>query len=830
MPLFNQATNLQGRGNFAPGVTYYAGIKAPDQPHVHLPKQDAHFNIDLSRIGDAMIAAKEAEMKLGIAALESEQSMREAEKDRQLKLDLYKMEDARARELKDKELAMNWQIANLKNDTELLRLQKEKQNSLKDQTKSLANLALAKDTELRDWYVDWSNGKMDQLDWEARLNNKITTIATNTGANIQDLYTAAGSMGYKVGMGSVAQGVVDTEKTIREQQLTQDITIGGILSPQASESEKATIGAQFRENAQFVIDMNRILADPNSTQMEKDMAKRVLERNQDNMIDTVMLRAMTDVNNNMRDSKNPVEFLEASKDVIASDIASNTGSDYGQVRRRTDAMFKMHGVDKTLTDITTWAENNSKYSKNAYDTYMSQYKMGEIKNSPMLRAAVAFGPEFIRGLSPELQEAVYGTMSYSLIGTVQPNYSWTDTKGNEHKGWRWNSIDYPSQTFENDYIAQVADEMGLTPEGAVYWLSAKAIKETPQALMSDRMMPEDGLNVTRKALMNATGNPNSDLNLYGLTAKQASEIDNNISTCVDANNCTPQQIHRVSEALPEPQKTAVKNYENIMSASYKLGKYIGGADDSARFHEMANYLNPDNINLEVIKNIIGSSVNPGDKNRLQLKNTVQYYTIKDGRVYIDYSQQGSLKTGNEELAKAATYVRRTLETAGLNTEEQVAWYKQHYPNMVYVDQVDKSILTDAFSYFQDKTIGAGARTDTQFASWLDKKNKEFLEGNRYGELQTEKEETEPTNIWIDTSTGKPGNIKRTPREDWRDDTWNEIPYSYSWNGDFLNIQFGDDLLVVKTSASPEQVLEDYTNDPETLKEYEYIKHYKRQVQ
>lgn len=830
MPLFNQQTNLQSQGRFAPGVNYYAGIRAPSQPMPNIPKAESSFNIDLSRIGDAMVAASESETKLGMAAVEMEHNLQQAEKDRQFKMDLYKLEDTRARELKDKELAMQWQIANLKNDTELQKISAQKKNSIKDQTKALANLALASDKELREWYVDWSNGNMDQLEWESRLNNKITTIATNTGANIQDLYTAAGSMGYKVGMGSVAQGVVDTEKTLREQQLTQDITTGGILSPQASESEKATIGAQFRADTQNVIDMNRILSDPNSTQMEKDMAKRILGYNQDKMIDTVMLRSMTDVYNNLNNVSNPVGFLKDSKDFIAKNIADNTGSDYGQVRRRTDAMFKMYGVDKTLTDITKWAEDNSKFSQYAYNTYMSQYKMGAIKNSPMLRAAVAFGPEFIRGLSEDLQEAVYGTMAYSLIGTVKENYTWTDAKGNEHTGWRWNSTSADPQVFENDYVALVADELGLTPEGAVYWLSSKAIKETPQALSSDRMMPEDGVNVTRNALMNTTGNPNKDLSYDGLTAEQATAIENNVVTCVDSGNCTPQQIHNISESLPEPQRSTVKNYENIIAGSYKLGKYIGGAEESAKFHEMANYLNPDNINLEVIKQIVGTKINPGDKNRLQLKNTVQYYTIKDGRVYIDYTQQGLLKTGTEDLSKAATYVRHTLERAGLTEEEQVAWYKLNYPNMIYVSKVDKSVLTDAFSYLQDATIGIGSKTDTQLASWLDKKNKEFLEGKQYVSLQSKEDrkqmEAAFNMLKEDETTEKTAEANAInmltneatyakSAEGWEDKEIDGINYSKLIKDGVLHIQIGNDTFAFNypLDKSEEELVSDLKNNP-----------------
>ena len=101
MPIFNQQTNLSGRGNFAPGVTYYAGIKAPRAPSVSLPKANASFNIDLSRIGDAMIQASRDKRETDIAiakidAAKKEQAAAAAEK--QLKLD---MSNAYAQEIAD---------------------------------------------------------------------------------------------------------------------------------------------------------------------------------------------------------------------------------------------------------------------------------------------------------------------------------------------------------------------------------------------------------------------------------------------------------------------------------------------------------------------------------------------------------------------------------------------------------------------------------------------------------------------------------------------------------------------------------------------------------
>lgn len=101
MSIFNQQTNLSARGNFAPGVSYYAGIKAPRAPNVSLPKANASFNIDLSRIGDAMIQASRDKRDTDIAiakidAVNKEKAAAAAEK--QLKID---MSNAYAQEIAD---------------------------------------------------------------------------------------------------------------------------------------------------------------------------------------------------------------------------------------------------------------------------------------------------------------------------------------------------------------------------------------------------------------------------------------------------------------------------------------------------------------------------------------------------------------------------------------------------------------------------------------------------------------------------------------------------------------------------------------------------------
>ena len=90
MPLYNQVTSLQSQGRFAPGVQYYAGVKAPRRNDFKLPKADSSFNIDLSRIGDALLRVEELKYDAEQKQLAREDRIRELE-----------FEDKRIRELAD---------------------------------------------------------------------------------------------------------------------------------------------------------------------------------------------------------------------------------------------------------------------------------------------------------------------------------------------------------------------------------------------------------------------------------------------------------------------------------------------------------------------------------------------------------------------------------------------------------------------------------------------------------------------------------------------------------------------------------------------------------
>lgn len=151
MPLQKKATTLSsGRGNFAPSVTYYAGIKAPNQPAVHLPRQDASFNIDLRPIGDAIIRTQELEIKKQDA--EAERAFRQSLADQEDKRyrDIEALRDARERDFhtddynqKQRQLEIDEYNALSNYDIELRKLlreeEKDKIESVTDNDKKLSN-------------------------------------------------------------------------------------------------------------------------------------------------------------------------------------------------------------------------------------------------------------------------------------------------------------------------------------------------------------------------------------------------------------------------------------------------------------------------------------------------------------------------------------------------------------------------------------------------------------------------------------------------------------------------------------------------------------------
>lgn len=852
MPLYQNATNLQGRGNFAPGVSYYAGIKAPTPAAPRIEKGNYNFNIDLSPIGNALIAAKDSETKLAMSAMEMEQNQRNADLDRQLRLDIANMEDSRMRDINRDKLAMDWQIAQLNNATELEKLKYTKSKDAKDQTKALARLALSRDEELRDKYIDRINGAngVSELEYNTFLNKKINEIATATGADPQDLYTVAASIGYTQGFGNELKAQEETAKKIREQQLTDDIALGGILNPSATAADKAATGAAFRQDLNNTSNLYRIA---NNTTGEygptaQAMGQRLFEQSADNLVTMSALNTMRTVQNNIPHSSNPSAFVETSKQALTDFLSQQTGVSYNDMKRRVDAVYALENVEGTLTNTLNMAQGNAQFQANTYNAYLNQSRFGAIKNSPMLRASVMFGNEYVAGLDGEVRDAIYQVMGSHLIGNVTENYEWVDNDGEKHRGWRWQTAYGDDRKFENAEVDLISERLGFSsPVAAVYWLAGQAMNAAADGIKKNTVLEEDAANVVNNAVSTISGNPNIDHSYNGLTPEQRVTISNNIHSACKTGTCDLTRLHAMSGNMQEgPRKQGIIDIENYLSGVYLLGEYLGGDSKKLKFQQAVEYMSPNNLTLKEFNEATGKPVEAGDDNSFKLKKSVQWYTIgDDGNVYIDYTERGLITAGEKQRQFASTYVRNTMKRAKLNTDQQVAVYKRYYPDMLpfdpgYGDGMLPNWMRDAYSITQQEMVENGAALDTYFASYVSKmadktattepvvEQEGIPTAEEAFDMYLDSRKNKETDIWIDTVTGKRANVTPTPSENWTNaSTKSGEQYSYSWNGDYLNIQQGDSLLVIKTSKSPDEVINDYINNPESLKDYEYIRRFKR---
>lgn len=833
MPLYDQQTSLQNQGRFSPGVNYYAGIRKPNQPNPHLEKANASFNIDLSRIGDAMIQAQDNEYKLQASILQSENAMREAEKERQLKHEQMHLEDQRYRWGK----LGDWEIDREKLNVEWYKAQQTKAASQKETYIAQAQQALLADPKFAQLMADVQNGDIGNLERSQRLNELLLTHS-RAFPNVKpsDLTGVLGTLGITSGIDSDIKARQEIAKEQQKKQIEADTSLGGILNPGASEAEKASLGAELRGSIERIDAAKRVMNDPNSPQLYREMAERQMNKDTDTVINLTLSNMVDNYMNYARDMDNPVESLEAFKQTAANTLSQQFGIDLHVARARVDAVMELKGGNSTAKEIQRYNKENAEYYKNAKDTLYDSFKYFSSINSPMLKAYMAY-PELFQYLPNTVKDSLGRYLSTMLYAGVQSNYTWKGVDGTVYNGFNIFAGGRSDQV-PNENAAKVAKEMGLTPGDAVYYFADQMLKNTPAAVRGNRMSPADAADVTAKNVSTLTGNPNLNGSVYNMKPENVVQIMDNVVTCVDNGNCTPEKLREIADSIPNtsPQeKERLYRLANNLAGWYKLSKVLDGKTKQMTFTQAYQYMIPDYFKY--------------------LKETQMYYTIKDNDVYIDYTQNGLIKVGDDELLKRASYVAHEMSRAGLTLEEKLEVYRSMFPNLIENTNPDAASqwLKRTMAFLQDVTIGTGAKDDTALAKLLSDISKggkrdiifkpktserpvtaegtteitpemrdNYMMNQAYENLTRPKEDqTTSQSAWIDTSTGE--SVGVSPSEGWTQ----EGDYAYKFEGDYLNIQIGNDLLIVKTSKSPEEIIADFENDPDSLKDYEYIRHLKR---
>ena len=751
MPLFNEQTNLAGQGRFSPGVTYYAGIRAPSQPIPSLPKSDSSFNIDLSSIGNAMIAAKESETKLGMAAIEMEQNLQQAEKDRELRRDLAAMEDARVRDIAtmqeqganarlDKELASKWQIASLKNATELEKLKYKKAASQKDQIKALANLALSTDKYLREKYIDYANGNIGELEWNSILNEKINSIATNTGANVQDLYTAANSIGYKQGIGATVQANVDEAKKVAEDAYDQRKALAQTLNPGLYATNPETAMAQaegFKQRSAQIRQYQSLREIPGQSQHIVDFANNQINSDVKNVALDIALASASAAQNELgtRSLSNPSEYLDLTKQIAAAEIVAETGLGYGEVRPLIDAAYMESGINGTVNSIYTEAGSNTQYIEKMLQYTKDAGMLDIMQNgSEFAKTALIVGniPLF-NSLSADEKRMYSRIVSGALFGNVRPYSS-----ENGERGWAY-SYRGREVRYSDEEINTLGKKLGLDaskPEEVAAFVGSQILSNggVKAGVQNGTILQRDAYPIITNTVKNVTGNTNSETGLetFNLSTKDMEQLTKNITYCSENDICKPEDIMSNIDTFPKDSK----EYNKVLQmgrgyeARVRLGKFFKNSSDSEKFYDAVRYIfNPSNITGKDVATFFGKNYNDDTEkwDHYSLKDTKIYYKVEDGKAVLKYYQDGWFKTGGTELQKRMDYVSDVLVSSGVPLEGQIAFYNNSNNGEVLSTDVEETTINRMSTAIQEFVFDNAAKIDTALLSALSSNSNKNIE-------------------------------------------------------------------------------------------------------
>lgn len=753
MPIFNEQTNLQGQGRFSPGVTYYAGIRAPSQPIPSMPKSDASFNIDLSSIGNAMIAAKESETKLGMAAIEMEQNLQQAEKDRELRRDLAAMEDARARDIAamqeqganarlDRELASKWQIANLKNDTELAKLRKERSAAVKEDNLAQAELALLNNEELNQAYIDYSADPSKRaLEYQTIRNRIVSQIATEYGVAPSKLLSVNKGAGMSEGLGVNIQNANDIAKKVAEDTYDQRKALAQTLNSglYATNPDAAMAQAEgFIQRSAQIRQYQSLREIPGQSQHIVDFANNQINSDVKNIALDIALASASAAQNELgtRSLSNPSEYLDLTKQIAAAEIVAETELGYGEVRPLVDAAYMESGINGTVNTIYKEAGDNSQYIKNMLQYTKDTGMLDIMQNGPeFAKTALIVGniPLF-NSLDPSEKKMYSQIVSGALFGRVRPI-----SNADGERGWAY-SYRGKEVRYSEEEINSLGKKLGLDvrkPDEIAAFVGSQILSNGGVKSGVDKgiILQQDAYPIIENTVKNVTGNKNSETGLetFNLSKEDKEQMTKNITYCSENDICTSEDIMSNIDTFPKGSK----EYNKVLQigrgyeAEVRLGKFFKNSSDSEKFNDAVRYIfNPSNIKGEDVAKFFGKKYedDPEKWNNWDLKNTKIYYKVEDGKAVLKYYQDGWFKTGGTELQKRMDYVSNVLTAAGVPLEGQIAFYNNSSKEGILSTDVKESTFNKALTTAQEFIFDNAAKADTEFLSWLTKEDEEILKG------------------------------------------------------------------------------------------------------
>lgn len=733
MPLYQNQTNLAGQGKFAPGVNYYAGIRAPVPSAPSLPKHEASFNIDLSRIGDAMIAAKESETKLGLAAVEMEQNLRNAERDRQLKIDLANMEQDRADARLDKELTNRMDIAKLNNAVELQKAYLKKSKQEKENNLAQAEQDILGNEELQQAFLDYSADPVKrELEYQVKRNQIIANTAAKWNVKASSLQTVVSNAGWSKGVGNNIETANEMNKKIVNDQYEQDKILAQTINPGGySQNPEAAIqqATGLKQRIAQVKGWQELRELPGQSQHIKDWANTQINSNVGNIALDIALAAATKAQEELgtRALDNPEVYLETTKQITTAEIAAATGLGAGEIRPVLDGVYLTSGLTGTMQSIFTEAGNNAQYKQKVLQYTKDTGMLDILQNGPeFAKTALVVGnlPLF-SSLDPDEKRMYSQIVSGALFGRVR---SYNDEKTKETKweySYRGNAVSYTEKEL-ND----LGKRLGLDvrkPDQIVAFVGSQILSNggLSAGVKNGTILQKDAYPITTNTVRNITGNKDSETGLetFNLTPEGHSQLRKNIVNCAENNICTSDDILSNMDAFAKDSKEQKKVLEigRGFEAETRLGKFFKNSLEESSFNDAVNYIrNVSNIKGEDVAKFFGKKYedDPEKWNHWDLKNTKIYYKEEDGKLRLKFFQGGWFKTGGTELQKRLDIVSNTLDAAGVPVEGQKAFYNNSFGNVLSTNIKDESAWNEFATRAQEFVFDNTAKLDTSLLSWL----------------------------------------------------------------------------------------------------------------
>lgn len=570
MALYNNATNLQSQGRFAPGANYRADIKEPKKKVDALPKARSVFNIDLQSIGNAMIRSAELETKMQQDELARQDKLYMFNREQQLVEDEFAADVA----LKEQEMEdlRNYRAADLavKREGNWLSYQAsmskdKKTSSGKDQTPYHDyNQRLFKLSQK--W--EQNNTPMSQRRIEAaRLDNEIfqqydpSEVNFNTLNSIRENYGVA-----SVGLRKANEEIEYNQAKADEEAFQNTREKSPWLQNMSYTDARAKYNTMETQTQAFMKYM-ATLNSAESTQAEKDAAFETMTKTGVNLSKYGILNKLyNSVTSGQMNGANPLMFKQALIQDTTNDFI-RAGVDPLQARDMSQYAVDSMGVDRFVKDKLELAKTSKEYSENIASALLADNKTESILNIPGYATFSNFSP-VIQQNYLENERKAGGNFLSSINGYIALNTS--PTKAIKETG----DIIINSKTISQEDYKAMQDATGLrdpmSAAFAYYYSTGKQTVENRYSNMStDKQLVDVSNNLLQTSIQNSlSDNPDYQSIIEGNIIQAASVQKGAMDACENSEDKAICKLNYESTVLFSNRdvKESITNLLNIEGA------------------------------------------------------------------------------------------------------------------------------------------------------------------------------------------------------------------------------------------------------------------------